>query len=410
MVVGIFASPREIMALWRGDRRALLHEFLLIFLAAGFVVAPEPLWSDLFFIFLVPLALVLAWRYRAELSLAAMPAYLKAGCLLILWFTLTLAWDPTAQARPAMLVNWFWNCLCTLIFVLILADGLARTMAWRERLMRGLILAAAGNEMISFIRLPFNPENWWSGVLRMGGWAETRHQILGAVIIGIIVLMALARAVQTRDRRYWAAAFAGLAFIALTGSRGPEGAVAVAVAVLLGASQPKALAALVLAGLAVFGVFALLDWSLLSHMVTSQLARGDSNRMLLWSLSWEHIQLSPWIGHGPAYRLPRDYDAFPHNLWLSTWLYTGLVGVMILLAYLALVLRRCFFAENRAGVALNLAILVHVMLCAVTDFSQVVKGPGAMWYMFWLSTLFCARGTITPADASPAAPAARPAR
>ncbi|WP_081773563.1 O-antigen ligase family protein [Acetobacter papayae] len=51
------------------------------------------------------------------------------------------------------------------------------------------------------------------------------------------------------------------------------------------------------------------------------------SRLAIWQTSWEAIRQHPWLGYGPTYHLARIHnESFPHNLFLSAWLYNGVVG------------------------------------------------------------------------------------
>ncbi|MBO1325193.1 O-antigen ligase family protein [Acetobacter sp. TBRC 12305] len=391
------AGYRRWLTLWRTDRRTLLHEQILAVIGAGFLLSPEPVWSDFFYVLVLPLALSLAWRARAGLDLRRMSPVLLAGSVLILWLATTLLWDPPTLAQPGKLALWLWNVFCTLIYIHALADALETDATFRPRITRVMALAGLANMAISFARLGLHPAMAWAGdVLRMNGWAETRHPIMGAIVIGIVVLMALDRALRVGGWYYWLAALAGLVFIVLTGSRGPEGAICVSASVLLGLTRPRLILVIGLATLLALGLFACLDWPLLHHLVAGHVARGDSHRLAIWARSWHDICQKPWFGHGPGYLLAGPHsESFPHNLLLSTWLYGGIIGVGLLGLYAVLVTRRALGTANRADRALNVALLVQVGLSAMTDFSQVIKGPSLMWYIFWLPTLFAASAAQT---------------
>lgn len=389
MLNGLFASPSLLRRLWHTDRERLLAELLLLFLPLGLVVAPEPIWADLFFLFLLPLSLWLAWRSRGAIRLRALPPHLWAATALIGWFVLSLAWDATSQARPRALLVWLLCGVSTLVFVHALA-ACARQAEFRERLTRALVLFAPINAAIAIARLPFHWSRWVSDVIRMEGWAETRAPILGAAIMSVLLLLALSRAARRGGAWRWGPIGLMAAFVLLTGSRGPALALALALLVLLGWGHPRLLGLLLAAG--ALGLLAglALDQPLLSHLWQTQMQRGDSHRFAIWAESWQAILRSPWIGHGPGFRFDDPAESFPHNLLLSTWLYTGVVGVALLAAYFALVLRECGRLPTRPERALGVALVVLVLGCGATDIAQVIKGPGPLWYVIWLPTLLAA--------------------
>lgn len=401
MVAERFALPVKLKMLWRMDRRAALHEGLLLLLAAGFVVSPEPIWSDFYYSLLLPLALYVAWHNRRSFQLRQVPLPLLLASLLMLWYTCTLLWNNSVPVgiphKSSQL--WLWNAVCTFVFVHGLNDALRTGAAFRRRLMRAFVAAGMVNSLIAFVRLPFIASGLWAaGDLRMPGWAETRHPILGAIIMGIVVLMALDRACRKGDWRYWPAAFTGLVFIGLTGSRGPEIAIIVSIVVLLGWSRPRLLVLLIAALLLILAIIHLADSALLAHVLDAQLARGDSLRFAIWHIAWQAIKGSIWVGHGPSYIIvcPANtceafpYFTFPHDLFLSTWLYAGIVGVVLLICYLVSTVCFGLMAPDRASRAFNLSLILFILISATTDYSQVIKGPGPVWYIFWLPTLLAA--------------------
>lgn len=391
MVSGPLASPREMTWLWREHPRGFLHEFLLIVVGLGFLVSPEPLWSDIFYAGILPLFLYETAKGRGVPPLHTWPPVLGLGVALIAWFSVGILTHATGWHEAGSACFWLWNMLNTTVYVLVLTDALMTRPDFRERLMQVLIAAATLNAVIAFARLPFHMQREWEGsVLRMEGWAETKHQILGATIMGAVLLMAQAEALRTGNRRYWLAGLTVLAFIVLTGSRGPLLAVGAASLVLFGLQRPKVLLVPAAASVAMAGLAWLSPTSLPARMIREQLGRGDSHRLRIWHEAWDAIGQAFWVGHGPSYKLSVPGESFPHNLLLSTWLYAGVIGVALLGAYLACVLGNVLAPQNRARRPLGLALVVHTLLSAMTDFGQVIKGPSPMWYMFWLTTLVAA--------------------
>ena len=397
MVAGWRRWPLQVARLWRDDRRRLLHEALLVFLALGFLLPAERVWADLFYVILLPLALAVAWQRRSLWRRCGPPVHVVLGGGLILVFALSLTWDQTARSDPVLLWYWGWASLCTFVFVLALADALAARGAYRRRLVEAIVAAAAVNAALSVARFLLLAEGWSSDPTRLGGWAETRQPILGAVMMGLAVLLAADRALRTERRRYGAAAGLGLLFIALTGSRGPALAILLSLALLLGGSRPKLFLSLIAAAALAIGCLAVVDPAVIGRVVGAALLRGDSHRLAIWQLSWHDIRLRPWFGHGPAYRIAMPGEDFPHNLFLSTWLYTGVVGLALLLTYMAAVLRQVLRVPMPDRL-LRLAILAHLLISALTDLGQAIRGPGPLWYIFWLGTLFCAANGSTAPD------------
>ncbi|BCK76600.1 hypothetical protein AA0242T_2222 [Acetobacter aceti NRIC 0242] len=391
LVKTVLASPRLLAQLWRTDRRTLLHELMLFFIGSGFILPNEPVWSDVFYIGIIPLFIYAVCKKDFDLHLKSCPAPLLAagGVMVAFCFSIVLNVATPSQIGPAAF--WMWNIICTSIFVFILTDAFTKQADYRERLITLMIGAGMINIAIALpLRLGFQPLPWEGDILRMQGWGLTRHPILGAVIMGGVLLMALSRAFSRHHWRDWAATLAALVFVLLTGSRGPLIGILLAVPVLAGMKYPKTIltALPVLAVITAIGLRADVG---VFHLVQEQIGRGDSHRFMLWSLAWNDICQMPVVGHGPAAKFNTPGEPFPHNLILSTWLYAGTVGGFALLFYLGTVCRSLFSSFDKASRPLSIAILIHTLVSSMTDFAQVVKGPAPMWYMFWLATIFAAQ-------------------
>ena len=328
---------------------------LCLVLGAGFIVVPNPLWAMLFYLIALPLA---ATRLpRGDIAVGSL-----LGIALIAWVTLSTMWDSTGTGH----MLWLWNGLCTLAFfrLAIAAD--------REPIITTVCLFALANGLIAIALFATGHGD----PTRMAGWAETRHPILGASIIGVAVVLATGRVLGGGAKILpIATIIAGLLFITLTGSRGPLIAILGSLAVLLMALRPRALV-----GAALVAAIPLL-WP---GVITRALERGWSNRLEIWQISLSKIAQHPIFGSGPTTLLDRPGEDFPHNLFLSTLLYSGIIGLTLLLALLALATRAASCEIDRTTRWTLFALLLHLVLSGLTDLSQLTKGPGPMWYIVWL--------------------------
>lgn len=363
---------------------------LLVVLGAGLLIAPNPLWAMLFYLGVLPI-----WGVRLARR-AAWPtdAGTLAGIALILWFTLTTAWDVSAGAAGFGHLLWVWNGLCTLVF--FVAARIAFDAERRDRLVTLLLGCALANAAVAFVRLVVVG----AAEGRMAGWAETRHPILGASIMGVCVLLAAGRLLDGRSRVLaGAAVVAGLSFIVLTGSRGPLIAIAAALALLLLATRPRRLLAAVALAATALGALALGWPARLSDAWERLMQRGWSSRLDIWRLALHESAERPLFGHGPAARLDRTSDNFPHDLFLSTLFYSGAVGLILLLLVLVLATRAALRQPDRVARWTLLALLAHIVLSGLTDLSQITKGPSPLWYIVWLPLALALGSGFRAADA-----------
>jgi O-antigen ligase len=367
------ADPGRLTAL----ADAALLPLSLFFVAAGFVVAPEPVWAAMFYLG-VPL---LVWRVVPAVRPALAEPLVLLPVLLIAWLALALAWSGPAVDGPSRWL-WLWNCFCTLGFFLA---ALKLATPARDAGFLGTALIAAGTANAAWAIARFIAAG--AAEERMPGWAETRHPILGATIIGLCLILALGRVARAR----WPARLALLAavavmaaFIWLTGSRSPLGATLAGCAVLLAGLRWRPIAAGAALMLAAVLALHLYDPRVTGDIVAHLTDRGWSQRLGIWHQSLAMIGEAPLFGHGLTALLPRAEDRFPHDLYLSTWLYGGMVGLGLLLASLALVARGLWRAPEGWERLTMGGLLVCAMVTGLTDLAQVVKGPGPMWYIVWL--------------------------
>jgi O-antigen ligase len=392
------STQRSIQGLLKPVSASTRHGILLFVVGAGLLVSPEPVWAMLFYLLVIPIQFrALAAGIGDGSFMRDMTATVAVAIVMILWFVLALAWDHAAAGHPAEQALWVWNGFCTLLFVWGCHEAFARSAAWRDRLITVLIVCGTLNALIAILRLLFIANPWDNMSLRMPGWGETRHQILGAIIIGVVVLLAASRLLERRSM--WANAFAlivGLGFIALTGSRGPMLAIVGALVLLLAMERPRLLAIVVAAVFVAVGLVELLAPSFVADVWHALVNRGGSDRLIIWRLSLKVIATSPWVGLGPTARLDRVHEGFPHNLFLSTMFYAGAVGLAMLLTLLALVGRTAWRRPRGVDRSMRIALLVYPMLAGMTDMSIIIKGPAPMWYMVWLPLIVC-MGTDRPA-------------
>ncbi len=226
------------------------------------------------------------------------------------------------------------------------------------------------------------------------------HPIGGALVYGVAGIIALYVAnLQTswKARLFYLAMLACIGImILLTHSRTPLFAFALCTVLgaLLYSKSPARLLALGSAFLFLFALIVSLVPSLqdlLHGYVTSLLERKDSFRFALWQATIEKIQLRPWLGHGmrtTLERVPGAPVAFgPHNIYLATLLHLGIPGALMFL----ILMLKCLFDALRRAVSKNTIailpamLLLHGLISGLTDHGQIVKAPGPLWLILWLS-------------------------
>lgn len=362
----------------------ILSSTLLVCLAASFVLRPSPVWALTFYLGVLPATLHRLWR-GADFPWGGRLILLVG--LLILWSGLTLLWGENPGG--GRVGKFAFDTVCTAIFFCAVFVSAREDSCTIRNIMTVLIVAAAANAALSIMLflIPFLPDLPPHGA-RLTGWAETRHSILGALVIGVGYLAALDRVVRERRFRFLnlLACLVCLAFVVLTGSRGPFFSVLVATIVVMLGSMRQVVAAMVGIGIAGAAVVALVPQVVLS------LATRPSYRMEIWKFTLGRVAERPWTGHGlAAYLGLSSKFTFPHSLYFSTLFYSGIVGLALLLTVIAWVTWGLVKITRATKQPLLLAIWVLALCGGLTDLGQVTEGPGPLWIFFWLPlALACA--------------------
>jgi len=358
----------------RGSSSPWLPFAFLVCFGAAFLLRPAPVWALTFYLGVLPATLYRLWRGP---PLDWRDGNMVLTALLILWLVLTLLLgdNPGGGRVPKFL----WGAICTSIFFIGLVTMLRDSPQSARRIGTVFIWFGGINAAFSVVFFFFQPSS------RLVGWAETRHSILGALIIGACCLFAFDRALHERSHRYAHGAMTVLflLFIVLTGSRGPLFSIAAAMAVLL-LDVSRRVILLVLAaaiGIAAAIVFEPHLWAAIAQPMIER----ASYRPEIWSFTLDRVAERPWLGHGMAAYLGMTADfTFPHNLYLSSLFYSGIVGLCLLLALIVSVTTGLVRSLDRPGRRLILALWVLVLCGGLTDLGQVTEGPGTLWLTLWL--------------------------
>jgi O-antigen ligase len=391
------ASVKEIAtrANWLIASDQTLPATMLVFLGSAFVLAPAPIWSLTFYLGVLPAAILRAWRGP---PLEWRNFYVIVIGLVIIWSALTLIWgeNPGHERVPKFLLG----ALCTAVFVAALMTTLREYETSARNIGTALIVAGAANAALSImLYLHDIPPGW-----RLMGWAETRHPILGSLVIGVCYLFALERALHERENRRLntAAAALCLCFIFLSGSRGPIIAIAVATLVLTRGFSVRVglnFASGILGIIAIAAVIAFVFEPALPGQILHRYMDRPSYRLDIWTYTMSRVAEKPLFGHGLAAYLGMEEGnfTFPHNLFLSTLFYSGIVGLALLLALLAACLVGVVRNWRRPAAPLLLALLTHAIIGGLTDLGQLTPGPAPLWIILWLPIgLICAALTQKP--------------
>jgi len=290
---------------------------------------------------------------------------------LILWSALTLLWGEGHRNAAFAL-----GAICTGAFFAACRMSLGPEKM-RHRF--AILLVGLGTANAAFVLLANMPA--LLGGARILGWGITRQPILGGSVMATAYLTALSLGLSGKKRYFGAAAIAG-AFILAMQSRGALVGAAGGTLVLL-AAQPRRWRALgSIAAMA--GLCTLLPYRWRQQGQNMLFARGSSHRLEIWAQSWAQIRERPLFGHGLAANLPPAPTGFPHSLYLSLLFYSGAVGLLLFAGLAAIVTIRIVRGMAEADRAWVAALWANALLAGLTDFGQITKGPGPLWFILWV--------------------------
>lgn len=324
---------------------------------------------------------------------------------LLIYFYLSVFWSHPFNGNLAIqYLRWFIE---TLVFST--AVYLYASTKQFERFPHGacllwlLLVAIAISLVIYFIHQDF-PK-------RLRGIGLLEHEILGSGVL--ITLWALA----LMDPKIWvprqrplviAALLSVFVFVYLTQSRGPLLSLVILCAVLalfVINNRRQVVAAAMALGAAGYICSHYFGWTF--PLLNKMLSRGDSYRLDIWRSIIDTLP-SYWLyGQGIATEFAQSNAGaitqhatgieiiHPHNLWLATLFYGGLLGAILLLGLLATLLLRLRRLERvSAGIAFG--VITAAMALCMTDTHRLLSSPREIWVIFWLPLMMVAGATARP--------------
>ena len=225
---------------------------------------------------------------------------------------------------------------------------------------------------------------------RLGGFGRGENPILAAVLFGIALITALDILRSPDWKRYWRMAAAGAAIplivaTLLTHSRGPWVALFATLIVLLLAERRWSLL------LGVGAATAAGAMMVMAGMVDvgSIIWRADSQRLVLWSQTWEWIVENPILGAGYDADLGLVTDdgrpiKAPHSLYLSVLAYFGLAGAIPFFGMLGYCLRRMVPELTQGICRMSTLLLIFGLVSGALHGYVPIINLSVEWLVLWL--------------------------
>lgn len=361
--------------------------FYFAFLIGFGLAAPStPIWCDLFYLSTPYIIFNLIKQKKVIISALHSPEVIF-GLGLILWSVLTITWGYSPAgilSKPSW--KWVIDGASTLIFFLtwVTIINTKQTIEWIEQ---SLIIGGIINVVMSFFIHIIH-----SHKVIMGGYGITRPAVLSGIIMAILIVIIVDRLIQKKGSFYLQciAILLFLTFMICRGERTSLIALICGLLFLLIGKDKKIWITFFAAfiGTAIL-ICCIIPKNTFHLIVKYAIFRGTDGHFRIWKSAISEIMKRPIIGYGPQARLPIinefTWHPFPHNFYLSLLFYSGIIGLILFIGFGSCCLLKRSFKENQSCIALCLIPLIS----GLTDISQVIKGPSAIWYMIWIPFLFC---------------------
>lgn len=228
---------------------------------------------------------------------------------------------------------------------------------------------------------------------------QVQNPVVGASVYGMVTLVCYFHVLKTKESYaliYTILSVVILFSAALTQGRGPLSALLITFLIGAVLTRNKKLLGTVLCVILIGGLM-FLSLDEFRDMITG---RGFSYRLEIWQQILSRIKQALLFGEGISTEntfIMADGSKWnhPHNVYLATTLYGGLMGLFLLLILQALALWegfQCFFRENDFTFV---ALFLFAFICITTTNYRVISHPDAIWIYFWLPLALLAAKRIS---------------
>lgn len=133
----------------------------------------------------------------------------------------------------------------------------------------------------------------------------------------------------------------------------------------------------------------------------SLIARGSTHRIDIWAATVKTLEDTLFFGRGINLKfvdtelsqslvpVTELHIQHPHNLGLSTWVYSGLTGVILLFAT-TISAPLIMAKKNMSYLIAAIPAITAALFLSLTDLSKLIAPPSAIWFVFWLPFGFIA--------------------
>ncbi len=117
-----------------------------------------------------------------------------------------------------------------------------------------------------------------------------------------------------------------------------------------------------------------------------------SYRGIIWKDSVNLSLENPFFGYGLSTEFKFNTSAnrmvsHSHNFLLSTWLYSGVIGVALILTIIYYALSVCF-SRKKENFSILGVIMVFGIICLLSNGSYPISRANERWFVFWIPLAF----------------------
>ncbi len=366
--------------------------FITYFLfSLGFFVFPSTHWHNNFFygVILFPYLVTLKPK---RIRRVFQSKIWTLSMFLALYMFLTLLWSEDVVLKDY--VYYFRRIVYLFVFLTLTIDLVLRYPKFIDYLFTFLCWSAAISAVASVLCF-YSSGSFPIARLQFIG-DQVRNSVVGANVYGMVTLICFFHILKTKETYVWVYAVLSVVIlfsVFLTQSRGPLGALFITFLIGAVLTRNKKLFYIVLC-VTVIGGLMFLSLDEFRNMITY---RGFSYRIEIWQQILSRIKEALVFGEGISTEntfIMADGTKWshPHNVYLATTLYGGLIGLFLLFILQGMALWegfQCFLRENDFTFV---ALFLFSFICIITTNYRVISHPDAIWVYFWLPlALFAAK-------------------
>lgn len=368
--------------------RRFVYWALLIFLA-GFYFFPKSKPHNTAYYVLVLLPFLLSLR-RQDIVAYWQSSVFRLTIIFLVYLTLSLAWGE--QTTTSDWIKYTKRLLYMFGFVCMIMTYY--TPQYLNRLCKVIASVAVVMAIISML---LYDSSLYPLPDRLKNFGILEHEIISASTYGFAAIVLLYGC--QLQHQYWLwIKLSGLAILVLdmllTQSRGPILALILTICIVefLHGKHRKLVIVFIITSIAI-GILMLIDAIETPTLISRN--GGDTYRLQIWQYIWQRILDSPWYGLGLSANETIVFPAcscipHPHNIFLATMLYGGILGLSVLtmlLVHSSIIAFRQFKRDQQVKF---LAFLLFGVICGLTDGNKLIDHPRPMWLYFWLPILLIA--------------------